>query len=60
MMYAVGLGEFFARLGEHESVLWVTEIMDAAHFPSIKIAADWAECHRIEGFFIQELGSNDG
>ena len=59
-MFAVGLGDFFARIGEHESVEWVADIMDAAHFPSIKIAAGWAECHRIEGFFIQALGAKDG
>jgi hypothetical protein len=58
-MYAVALGDHFARLGKHESVLWVSDIMDAAHFPSIKIAADWAECHRIEGFYIQALGADN-
>ncbi len=58
-MFAVGLGEFWARIGEHESIVWVADIMDAAHFPSIKIAADWAECHRIEGYFIQQLGGGD-
>ena len=58
-MFAVGLGEFWARLGKHENVLWVSDVMDAAHFPSIKIAADWAECHRIEGYFIQALGASD-
>jgi hypothetical protein len=56
-MFAVGLGDFYARIGEHENVVWVSDILDAAHFPSIKIAADWAECHRIEGFGIEEVGN---